>query len=51
LFTVKQADFEKIKNVSDITPIGYMTEDKAVELVLKSGAKASIKAQGWNHLQ
>ncbi|RFS16644.1 thiamine-phosphate kinase [Emticicia sp. C21] len=51
LFTVKQADFDKIKNVSDITPIGYMTEDKAVELVLKSGAKASIKAQGWNHLQ
>lgn len=51
LFTVKQADFEKIKNLSDVTPIGYMTEDKAVELVLKSGAKASIKAQGWNHLQ
>lgn len=51
LFTVKQADFEKIKNLSDITPIGYMTEDKAVELVLKSGTKASIVAQGWNHLQ
>ncbi len=51
LFTVKQADFDKIKNISDITPIGYMTEDKTVELVLKSGAKASIKAQGWNHLQ
>jgi thiamine-monophosphate kinase len=51
LFTVKQADFDKIKNIADITPIGYMTEDKAVELVLKSGAKASIKAQGWNHLQ
>lgn len=51
LFTVKQADFDKIKNISDITPIGYMTEDKAVELVLNSGAKASIQAQGWNHLQ
>jgi thiamine-monophosphate kinase len=51
LFTVKQADFEKIKNIADITPIGYMTDDKAVELVLKSGAKASVKAQGWNHLQ
>ena len=51
LFTVKQADFEKIKNLPDVTPIGYMTEDKAVELVLKSGAKASITAQGWNHLQ
>ncbi|GAB3516331.1 thiamine-phosphate kinase [Emticicia fontis] len=51
LFTVKQADFDKIKNISDITPIGYMTEDKAVELVMKSGGKISIKAQGWNHLQ
>ena len=51
LFTVKQADFDKIKNLSDITPIGYMTEDKAVELVLNNGSKASIKAQGWNHLQ
>ncbi len=51
LFTVKQADFEKIKNLSDITPIGYMTEEKAVDLVLKSGTKASIVAQGWNHLQ
>jgi thiamine-monophosphate kinase len=51
LFTVKQADFDKIKNISDITPIGYMTEDKAVELVMKSGGKVSIKAQGWNHLQ
>jgi thiamine-monophosphate kinase len=51
LFTVKQADFDKIKNISDITPIGYMTEDKAVELVMKSGGKVGIKAQGWNHLQ
>lgn len=51
LFTISQSDFDKIKNVSDITPIGYMTEDKAVELVLKSGSKVGIKAQGWNHLQ
>ena len=51
LFTIGQSDFDKIKNVSDITPIGYMTEDKAVELVLNSGSKVGIKAQGWNHLQ
>ena len=51
LFTVKQADFDKIKNLSDISPIGYMTEEKAVELALKSGGKTPIKAQGWNHLQ
>lgn len=51
LFTVKQADFEKIKNLSDILPIGYMTENKAVELALTSGGTAEIKAQGWNHLR
>lgn len=51
LFTIKQTDFEKIKHHADITPIGYMTEDKAIELVLKSGNKAEIKAQGWNHLK
>ncbi len=51
LFTIKQSDFDKIKNVTDITPIGYMTESKAVELVLNSGSKVGIKAQGWNHLQ
>lgn len=51
LFTIKQTDFEKIKHHADITPIGFMTEDKAIELVLKSGNKAEIKAQGWNHLK
>ncbi len=50
LFTIKQSDFEKIKNSAFITPIGFMTEGKATELILKSGAKADIKAQGWNHL-
>ncbi|WP_337042856.1 thiamine-phosphate kinase [Emticicia sp. 17c] len=51
LFTVKQTDFDKIKNVADVSPIGFITADKNVELVLKSGNKVAIKAQGWNHLQ
>lgn len=51
LFTISQADFDKIRHHADITPIGYMTENKAIELVLKSGNKAEIKAQGWNHLK
>lgn len=50
LFTVKQSDFDKIKNMSDVLPIGYMTEDKAVQLALNSGGTAAIKAQGWNHI-
>ncbi|MFY7908206.1 MAG: thiamine-phosphate kinase [Emticicia sp.] len=50
LFTVKQADFDKIQKVSDVLPIGYMTQDTAVQLALNSGGTAAIKAQGWNHL-
>jgi thiamine-monophosphate kinase len=50
LFTVKQSDFDKIKNMSDVLPIGYMTQDTAVLLALNSGGTTAIKAQGWNHL-
>ena len=51
LFTVKQSDFDIIKNMSDVLPIGYMTQDTDVLLALNSGGTAAIKAQGWNHLQ
>lgn len=50
LFTVKQSDFDKIKNMSDVLPIGYMTENTAVQLALNSGGTAAIKAQGWTHI-
>lgn len=51
LFTIKQNDFEKIKNSAYITPIGFMTEAKNYELILKSGTRADIQAQGWVHLK
>ncbi len=47
LFTVSQSDFEKIDKMADIMPIGYMRSDKKIELVLKNGSTATIKAQGW----
>ncbi len=47
LFTVKQSDFEKIDKMADIMPIGYMRQDKKIELVLKNGSTANIKAPGW----
>ena len=50
LFTIKQSDFEKVKNITKVLPIGYMTENKTAELVLKSGTRAEIKAQGWQHI-
>lgn len=49
LFTVKQADYDKIKFKMDITIIGYITEPSAgCNLVTKAGAVHPLKAQGWN---
>lgn len=49
LFTIKQVDFEKIKNNPDISIIGHITEPAAgCHLISKSGKVHEIKAQGWN---
>ncbi len=49
LFTVKQADYDKIKHDVDISIIGYITEPAAgLNLIIKSGAVHELKAQGWN---
>lgn len=49
LFTVKQADYDKIKNDVDVTIIGYITEPAAgCNLISKSGVVHELKAQGWN---
>jgi thiamine-monophosphate kinase len=49
LFTVKQADYEKMKNIADLSFVGYITEPSAGKnLITKSGAVHEIKAQGWN---
>lgn len=50
LFTIKQADFEKLKNHSDIHFIGYIHPDqKQNVLIMKSGTPVPLKAQGWKH--
>jgi thiamine-monophosphate kinase len=49
LFTIKQADYEKIKLQMDISIIGHITEASAgCNLVTKSGVIHALKAQGWN---
>jgi thiamine-monophosphate kinase len=50
LFTIAQADYEKIKKHADIHMIGY-TNDKPEEriMVSKQGTVIPLKAQGWNH--
>jgi thiamine-monophosphate kinase len=49
LFTVKQADYEKIKFKMDISIIGHITEPASgYNLISKSGNVHPITAQGWN---
>lgn len=49
LFTVKQSDYEKIKNHPDISVVGHVTEPSAGKnLISKSGNVHELKAQGWN---
>jgi len=49
LFTIKQSDFDKIKNNPDISIIGHMTQaSEGAQLISKSGNQHNITAQGWN---
>lgn len=50
LFTIRQEDYEKIKNHSEIHTIGYMQEaDKGKVMVTRSSNVISLQAQGWVH--
>jgi thiamine-monophosphate kinase len=50
LFTVKQEDFETIKNMSDISFIGYMTKEvEDVQLMMKSGNLVKVTSPGYEH--
>jgi thiamine-monophosphate kinase len=48
LFTLRQSDYDKIKDVGSISPIGHMTEEQdGVMLISRNGTQIEIKAQGW----
>ncbi len=50
LFTISQADFEKVKNHADIHMIGYVHEKKnELTMITKGGNVVPLQAQGWNH--
>ncbi|TDB69212.1 thiamine-phosphate kinase [Arundinibacter roseus] len=50
LFTIKQADYDRVKNSPNISVIGYMTDKPAeIQLATKGGNRLPITAQGWNH--
>lgn len=51
LFTVSQADFEKIKTNPLITIIGYMAKpEDGKNIITRGGNQYPLVAQGWNHL-
>lgn len=52
LFTVKMADYEKIKGNPNLTVIGHMTpENEGIHLITRDNTKIPLKAKGWNALQ
>ena len=52
LFTVSQADYEKIKLNPSLSVIGYITEaSEGMHLITRGGNKHALVAQGWNHLK
>jgi thiamine-monophosphate kinase len=50
LFTIKQADFDKIKGNPHMTVIGHITNASAGKYFIdKQGSAIELKAQGWSH--
>ena len=49
LFTIRQDDYDKLKDHPEISVIGYITDEEAgAHIYTKAGNKHAITAQGWN---
>lgn len=52
LFTIAQADHEKITQNNGLSIIGYITEaSEGKTFITRGGNKHELVAQGWNHLK
>lgn len=52
LFTIRQTDFEKLKNHADIHMVGYVHDKKEQRImVTKQGNVVPLRAQGWDHFK
>ncbi len=52
LFTISQAEYDKLVLNEQISVVGYMTgPEKNAVIVTKGGSQHPITAQGWNHLK
>lgn len=49
LFTIKQTDYEKLKDYAGITIIGHITDKSSgMNLITASGSQIALTAQGWD---
>ena len=52
LFTISQNDYEKVKDMEAIHPIGHVTEaEQGANLFTSSGQLVKITAQGWDSMR
>ncbi len=52
LFTISQADFEKVSAIKSITVVGYVTAESAgLALIDKGEHESPLRAQGWDGLK
>lgn len=50
LFTVSEADYEKIRKHHEVIAIGQIRPKKdGVKLITKAGTEVPLEAQGWKH--
>ena len=51
LFTLPQSEFEKLKDIPEISIIGYTTDaGSGINLITKNNVSTPIEAQGWDGL-
>lgn len=52
LFTISQSDFEKIKDIEQVSVIGNITDDKNFKhIIAQNGTPVELEAQGWNAMK
>ena len=52
LFTIRQEDFEKVRNHPKLTVIGHaVAAPDAFTMVTKGGTEVPLQAQGWDGLR
>ncbi|MBI5373488.1 MAG: thiamine-phosphate kinase [Sphingobacteriales bacterium] len=52
LFTLPQADYDKLVLNEQISVVGYMTEPgEGAQIITRGGSRHALTAQGWNHLK